>query len=308
MANPLVSVIVVTHDDEELVPRFLGALRETRYEPFEILVVDNASTDGTLALLNAAEDVTVVPQKVGRGPGVAGNRGAEAARGELLVHMNSDVFVTPDWLTLMVEHIQQRPDVGILSATTLYPGQTEPEKMSPMALQEVAAVPGCAMMVPRHVWEELGGYDENFFLYWLDTDFCWRAWYRGWKVVEDLQAMVHHEEGGSTRGEVWAADQIKGCLYTHLKLMRWRQTAVFAGLMAGKTLRYLGRADTRTLLGAWGWNLRRLPRTLRERRRWAEPRRRLAPQLERMFAVHQRRQLRERRERRALEQQPLQAA
>ncbi len=295
MPNPLVSIIVVTHNDEALIGDCLSALGRMDYRPYEVIVVDNASTDATLKVLSeSAPEVKVIANSVGGGPGRGNNQGAAIAGGELLVFLNPDVIVSPEWLTILVRHLSEHPDIGIICPSVLRPG--EPPRDSAMALGEQASVPGCSMMVSRTAWDSLQGFDESFFLYWEDTDLCWRAWLLGWRVVEDFDAHVWHHEGGSTAGRSWAAQQIRNGLYTHLKLMPWGRVGRFAVTMVAKTLVALPRAPKRELIGAWTWNLKHLRTTLRLRRRWAEPRRRHAETMGRRVAAHARRQWRERRE------------
>jgi N-acetylglucosaminyl-diphospho-decaprenol L-rhamnosyltransferase len=299
--NPLVSLIVVTYNSAVLLPDFFAALAATTYEPYEVLVVDNASSDGTVAqIAERHPEVKLLASAINQGFGRACNQGAQAARGDMLIFLNPDVIVTPDWLTILVRHLRERPDVAILCPTTLYPNQLP--LMSAEQVEETAAVPGCAMMTTRAAWRALGGFDEQIFLYWEDMELCWRAWLLGWRVLADLQAMVYHERGGSTQrvpgAQRWDAERTKNSLYTHLKLMRWRRTLPFAAQLAAKTLAKLLLQRQTVLLGAWAWNWRNLGMTLARRRAIAQLRRHDPAELERRIAAHEWRGRRERRERR----------
>jgi len=141
------------------------------------------------------------------------------------------------------------------------------------------------------------------FLYWEDTELCWRAGLLGWQVLEDFEALVYHERGGSSGGARWAGEAAKNGLYAHLKLRRWGAVARFAARLAAKTGLGLLRGET-ALLGAWGWNLRRLPATLRARRQLLRRARGDRRRLEALIEAHARRGRRERRERRARPQLP----
>ena len=291
-AAPFISLILVTYNSAGLLDAFFAALGSTRDIAYEVIVVDNASQDSTVPdLRQLTMPVRVVANTENYGFGRACNQGAALARGDFLVFLNPDVLVTPDWLTLLVEHLAQRPDAAIICPTTLYPDQQwEP---SATAVAEEAAVPGCAMMVRRAAWQELGGFDEHIFLYWEDTELCWRAWLLGWSVLADLQAYVYHERGGSTGGRRWDGELMQNALYTHLKLMRWRYSLPYIGVAAVKTL---GKAiaGRRGLLGAWRWNLRALPTTLRERARVRRLRRGDPALLEQRIVQHTRRLRQER--------------
>jgi N-acetylglucosaminyl-diphospho-decaprenol L-rhamnosyltransferase len=113
----------------------------------------------------------------------------------LLVFLNPDVFVTPGWLAILVRRMAEHPDAAIICPTTLYSDQPTP--IATAVVEESAAVPGCAMLMPRADWQALGGFDEQIFLYWEDTELCWRAWLLGRRVLVDLEALVYHQRGGS---------------------------------------------------------------------------------------------------------------
>jgi len=296
--TPLVSLIVVTYNSAPLLPDFFAALATTKYAPYEVLVVDNASQDGTPQLV--ATDYPAVRLIVNRenlGFGRACNQGARAARGELLVFLNPDVFVTPDWLAILAHRVSEYPDAAIICPTTLYPSQPAP--IATASVVESAAVPGCALLMPRAAWQELGGFDEQIFLYWEDTELCWRAWLLGRRVLVDLEALVYHERGGSGGGgRRWDAEQTKNGLYTHLKLMRWRRALPFAALLAAKTLAKMLVRGRPGLLEAWRWNWRHLGQTLAVRHELRRTAHGDPAALERRIAAHERRQRSERAERR----------
>ena len=96
--TPLVSIVLVTYNDERFLPEYFERLDETAYTPWEQIVVDNGSTDSTLDLLRARGDrLTLVENSESRGFAAAGNQGSQHARGELLLFMNADVWVSPGW-------------------------------------------------------------------------------------------------------------------------------------------------------------------------------------------------------------------
>jgi GT2 family glycosyltransferase len=297
-ADRLVSLIVVTYNSAALLPDFFAALATTTYAPYEVLVVDNASQDSTPQLVAADYPAAqLIANRENQGFGRACNQGARAARGEFVVFLNPDVFVTPDWLTILVRRMAAYPDAAIICPTTLYPGQPAP--IATNSVEESAAVPGCALLMPRADWQELGGFDEQIFLYWEDTELCWRAWLLGRRVLVDLEALVYHERGGSGGGgQRWAAEQIKNGLDTHLKLMRWRRVIPYTALLAGKTLAKIVLRHQPGLLDAWRWNWRHLGQTLAIRHELLRLAQGDPAALERRITVHVRRQRAERAQRR----------
>jgi GT2 family glycosyltransferase len=285
MNELLASLIVVTYNSVDLLPAFFEALAVTEEISYEVIVVDNASQDGTPALVaERYPDVHLLANRENVGFGCACNQGARAARGNLLVFLNPDVIVTPGWLAILARRLAEYPDAAIICPTTLYPD--EPPRVCSAPVEETAAVPGCALAMPRVAWEALGGFDERIFLYWEDTELCWRAWLLGWRVLADLEAYVYHERGGSTGGRRWDAELTKNGLYSYIKLMRWRRVIPFAVLLATKTLIKIVCWRQPELLAAWSWNFRRLGFTLAQRRELAHRRRGSPAELERRIAVH----------------------
>lgn len=303
----LISLILVTYNSATLLPAFFTALAGTRYAPYELIAVDNASTDSTTELLALRPGVRLLANEENIGFGRACNQGARIASGALLVFLNPDVLATPQWLNLLARRMAAHPDAAIIAPQTLAPedvtGVAELAALEPQQTGacEVAAVPGCAMMMRRAAWQALGGFDERIFLYWEDTELCWRAWMGGWRVLEDLEARVFHTRGASGGGARWDAEATRNGLYVHLKLLRWRQIARFIARQAAKTAVQLasgqGSGRDGKLLEAWRWNLRHLGETLAQRRELRRRTRTDLRRLEQLIDRHAARQRRERRER-----------
>lgn len=297
MTDPLVSLIIVNYNSGPLLARCCESLQQTDYAPFELIIIDNDSHDNSMAQLPSSLDIRVIRNNENRGFGRACNQGAALAGGEFLVFLNPDVTITPHWLAILIEHMREQPEAAIICPTTLFPGDLPLSAEQPV--ERTAAVPGAAMLVRRTAWEALGGFDETIFLYWEDTDLCWRAWLAGWQVLADLHAQVYHQRGGSGGGSRWAAEQTKNGIYTYLKLMRWQIALRFVLEQAAKTGAKLALGRGAGLIDAWRWNWRTLPLTLAKRREVQRGRRGDIAALETLIAAHRRRQRREHRARRA---------
>jgi N-acetylglucosaminyl-diphospho-decaprenol L-rhamnosyltransferase len=337
-ADPLVSLVLVTYNSAGLLPAFFDALVTTSGVSYELIAVDNASSDGTAAALAARAGVRLIANRENLGFGRACNQGAAVARGELLVFLNPDVLVNASWLAILAHRMDQRPDAAIIAPQTVIdqgprtknqeprtknqgPPTDDPRPPTddprPQAIdarrgwtgadgrrsslvdgpwsalvRETAAVPGCAMMIRRAAWEALGGFDEQIFLYWEDTELCWRAWLHGWRVLEDLEATVVHERGGSGGGARWEGEATKNGLYTHLKLLRLRVALPYIVRQALKTAVRLIRGQGNDLLEAWRWNWRGLGLTLAQRRELLRSATGDTAHLERLIGIHAARQRR----------------
>lgn len=229
---PLVSIIIPTRDRLSLLRQCISSIRDqTRYSPFEIVIVDNRSTEKeTLRFLQGLEqepDTTVVRDDDEFNFSRLVNRGAELARGDILAFLNNDVEAKEsNWLSEMVSHAL-RPDVGAVGARLWYPdGRLQhggvvlglngvashafhrfpPQPIARMnrtfvLAQNTAAVTAACMVTRKTIFADLGGFDENLPGNFNDVDFCLRLRERGWLVVWTAYAnLIHHES--ATRGQV----------------------------------------------------------------------------------------------------------
>ena len=280
----LFSLIVITYNSGNIIKRCLDALAKTSNARYEIIVVDNASFDDTATLVRLRyPNVRLIVNPKNVGFGAACNVGIAAAAGDAFVFLNPDVEVLPDWLEHVERHFNEYPDAAIICPTTLRPGQARSDQTG---VAESAAGPGCALALRRTAWQEIGGFDPNIFLYWEDTELCWRAWLLGWRVLEDFDACVYHEQGASTRGSRWDAEAAKNGLYTHIKLRRGRFVAAYMVRMLAKTVVYSTQQRNLSMLNVWWWNTWKLPTTLRLRRHIFAQRKGELAKIERLVSIH----------------------
>lgn len=224
------SVLIVSRNTRELT---LAAVRSVlASQPvgaWQVIVVDNGSDDGTVeALQLLGEPVEVIVAGHNLGFAAANNRAARQARGELLVLLNSDARVDPDVLEQAALWMQTHPEVGVLGAQLLnedgsrqnsiasdlspatellnksllrrlFPHRFPGKEKGFTQPTPVDSVIGAFMVVPRLVWNRLGGMDERFFLFLEETDFCRRVRDAGFKVMHHPGLRVWHRQGGSAR-------------------------------------------------------------------------------------------------------------
>jgi len=218
---PLISVIVVTHNSREFVRPCLDSIAaETSYPNYEVIVVDNASTDGTREAIEkcAAGNPRVRLQAL---PGNAGfaaanNAGAQAADGEYLVLLNSDTLVTSGWLGRLLRHLRRDPGVGLVCPVTNFAGNEamietsylsagemqlfaqELSRANEGRLLEIDVAPLFCAMARRSLWQERGGLDERFEIgMFEDDDFSFQVRKRGLRVAAAEDCFVHHFGQGS---------------------------------------------------------------------------------------------------------------
>lgn len=268
-ASHTVSLIIVNYNGASLLPACIESALPTLPPGSELLVVDNASTDDSRAVLARYGDAVRLassPRNVGFGR--ACNLGAAVARGDLLVFLNPDVTFPPGWLEPLIAAAWSDMRIGPLCPLPLPPGAPPPDPSEP-ALEEHAMLPGCCLAFRRDAWLAIGGFDQAFFLYWEDTELCWRAWLLGWRAVAVRTSWVYHQKGATTGAfGRWDAERARNSLYTYLKLMRWPVVLAYIARLlivcAVKSVRWPRLAPD--LARAWGWNIAHLPATLRARR------------------------------------------
>jgi GT2 family glycosyltransferase len=226
-----VSAVIVSYGHHDALAGTVGSLKAQTRPPVEIIVVDNHPERLGAAALAGTAGVTVLP--AGPNDGFAGgcNRGASAARGDVMVLLNPDAEARPDCLERLLEVFEGRPDVGVVGAQVLMPdgvttnaghnpvhptglswsgGLHEPAEDGPD--RPVLAVSGAALAVRRRVWEQVGGFSEPFFTYVEDTDLCWRVRLAGHDVRYCPRAAVVHDYAFQKRGKWFYLERNRGLL------------------------------------------------------------------------------------------------
>lgn len=213
---PIATVAIITYNSAEQIEACLAAA--SQLEPlgsYELLVLDNASQDDTLQRVRASfPQVRLIAE--GENWGFAGgvNRAAAAATGEYVLLLNPDATPEPSWARELLDALAQS-GVGVAGSRVLEPdGRIQSlgsdidmrvlltaHRTAPLGegLADVDAVHGAAMGFARHVWRQLGGFDEGFYpAYWEEVDFCERVRRAGMRCVVAPRAAVRHAEASST--------------------------------------------------------------------------------------------------------------
>jgi GT2 family glycosyltransferase len=216
--NPELSVVMVTHGAWPLIERAVAALIEHTRRPFELIVVDNASDPDTRTQLQRLENARLLGNEQNRGFGPASNQGAEQARGEHLVLLNSDAFVSAGWLDPLFDPLAD-PAVGATVPCVLHPDGSLQEAGALLARDGTAMLygdgddpdlgcyrftrtvdygSGVCMATRRSTFTDLGGFDDAYApAYYEDTDYCMRLAARGMTVTYQPRARITHVRYGS---------------------------------------------------------------------------------------------------------------
>lgn len=223
--EPRVSVIVLTYNNWEYTQACLRSLDASgEYPDLEIIVVDNASTDGSTERLTAWRDQAAPPGQRRRlilnadnlGFAAGNNIGLQAATGDVLVLLNNDTYVTPGWIRTLCAHFRTSPGLGLLGPVTNNIGNeakieiayADMAEMVEQASRYTLAHPGqrhpmqtvaffCVAM-PRRVYESVGGLDECYGVgFFEDDDYCRRVEQAGWTIACADDVFVHHHLSAS---------------------------------------------------------------------------------------------------------------
>jgi len=207
----LTSIVIPVHNQVGRTRECLGSIRLRTDEPYEIIVVDNGSTDQTVAYFASCGDVRVIRNEENRGFPAAVNQGIAAATGDYILLLNNDTIVTTGWLRRLLDALDRDPNLGMVGpssnfaggAQLIFAGYEELEDLDGFAwdlakaergrVEETDRLLGFCLLARRAVVEQIGLLDERFGLgNFEDDDWCRRARAAGWKCGIARDAFVHH--------------------------------------------------------------------------------------------------------------------
>lgn len=283
-----ISIIIVTYNSAAVIGPCLASLPTTADGlALEIIVVDNGSTDDTLTLLQ--RDFPTVTLLTGHGNvGFAqgNNLGFQASHGRYLFMLNPDTEVHPGALHTLLGYADAHPEVGMLAPHMVYPDGTLQhntfrfpnlaqafygffERLAPLDSPQngrylptdytrerpVEHILGAAVFIRRALYDQLGGMDPNYPLYFEETDWCFRAQRAGWQLRYIPTATVMHIGAHSTTRD----PERSSVLFARSRARFYRKSYGLPGYLALKAI---------TLLGLTYWQARTLYGLLRRRVNW----------------------------------------
>lgn len=225
--SPRVSVIIVNYRGEEYTRQCIRSIQSTSIAtPYEIIVVDNNSNDGSVEHLRSSfPNSTILSLPENRGFGAANNIGAQHAKGEFLFFLNNDTKIVQDCFTPVINYFSEQTDAGIVAPKLLYPDgsfqlsygeyptlftefrtkqlqKREPYITPPSSPQKMEWVTGAAFCMRKELFLQLQGFDEKFFMYFEDADLCKRVMEAGYAIyyLPDV-ALIHFKGKSSTTAQ-----------------------------------------------------------------------------------------------------------
>lgn len=223
MAPPTTSIVILTRNQRAFTQACVDSIVAHTSEPFELVFVDNGSTDGTQQYLRSIDGAVVIENVQNLGFGGGCNQGIAAATGDRLLLLNNDVVVTPGWLAALHAALDSSPGVGIagprsnraaglqqvdepgydvdtLVGVEEWAAQWAADHAG--QLTEVPRVIGFCMLLERAVVDRIGGFDLRYGIgNFEDDDLCLRACVGGFRSVVAHGSWVHHAGGRTFAGE-----------------------------------------------------------------------------------------------------------
>ena len=214
-SSPLVSVVVATFNNGDILRTCLQSLLRQDYPNLEIILVDNGSTESIPNILGH-DFPTVRYVRIEKNSGFAGgnNCGIEQAGGKYIALLNNDAVADPGWISALVEAGERRPRLGAIGSIVVDGNSPDkldsfgvgvaldgmsrqamhglPASAKDLMAKDMLAVSGCACLLRAEALKETGLFDERFFAYCEDTDLCLRLVRSGWQVTVIPEARVVH--------------------------------------------------------------------------------------------------------------------
>lgn len=217
--NPFVSIVIVNWNGKENLKECLESLSKIDYSNYEVILVDNGSTDGSVTLVKKQfPKVIIVESDKNLGFAGGNNLGYERSKGEYILFLNNDTIVTRNFLGNLVDFIKEKKDLAIIQPKILFhrPGSTLHHKINSIGNfllrsgflyhldygkedterefpYEIFSAYGACFLARRSVIEKVGLFDPDYFAYFEETDLCHRIWLAGYKIMILPSVLIYHK-------------------------------------------------------------------------------------------------------------------
>ncbi len=288
------SIIIASYNGSAYLKECLASLRQAVQPEDEIILVDDASQDGSAGLAQRLWPAArIICNHTNRGFAAACNQGAGEAAGEFLAFLNQDTRVSPGWLSALLEPLRQFPTAGLATSRLLLMSRPGAINMCGQDIhftglsfgrgflipadsfsqpEKVSAVSGASFAIRRDLWQRLGGFDEGLFMYYEDTDLSWRAQLAGYSCLYVPGSLVYHDYRPAKPGYLTLYYTKRNRYLMLLKAWRWPTLLLISpSLLLAEGLEWahaalVGRVGLKAKLRASLWLLTHLPDLLRSRR------------------------------------------
>lgn len=219
---PKVSVVILNWNGKRFLKDCLSSLALVKYKPLEVILVDSNSSDGSGEYVKKHFPwVKLIENKRNYGFAKGNNLGFQASTGKYVLFLNNDTKVDPDFLGVLVRDFHQDQTIGCIQPQMrtlrepwlldeagayltpngfLYHYGYRKSYLFPQYRDRriIFSAKGACMLIPRNVFKNIGGFDEDFFIFFEETDLCHRIWLSGYKVMYEPRSNIFHLVGGDT--------------------------------------------------------------------------------------------------------------
>ena len=206
--KPFITVVVCTHNGQKTIRKCLEGLSKIEYNKYEVLIIDDGSTDTVMETVNQFPFRSISTKPIGLSR--ARNLGMEKAKGDIVAYIDDDAYPDPHWLSYLAEAFAST-DYAAIGGPNLLPQRSNllcecvnntPGTATHVLITDIEAehIPGCNMAFRKEYLASIDGFDAQFRTAGDDVDICWRIQQAGWKIGFCAAAVVWHERRGSFRG------------------------------------------------------------------------------------------------------------
>lgn len=291
--SPLISVVIVNWNGKRWLDKLLASVFSQTYKNYEVIFVDNASTDDSVEYIKKHFPETRIIKRDSNGGFAAGNNtGIEAAQGAWILMLNTDTWIEPNFLEKLYEFAQTTGyDIVGPKEAPYENGETRPAYVTtidPMGHpvtrygdhygpKNSVYLSGVCALFKKELYFETGGMDENFFMYFEEIDWFWRMILLGKSFGQDSSLEVHHAGAGSGqtglsyRNFLWRNENTLQMLlknYSAYSLIIIIPLYIVQNILEMLVLALIGKGQiAKSYYEGWKFNLNHLSRTLKERQK-----------------------------------------
>ncbi len=214
-------IVIVNYNSQRLLADCLYSIKKCSGDPknYRVWVIDNGSIDGSVSFIKKTLWITGIFNRKNLGYGAACNQGILAGKGKYIFLLNSDIKVTPNWLPPLIKSLSSNPKTAVVGPKLINPqgfivgagvvgtnahpiirgwGEPNHENIYNQSM-ECLSIGGACMGIKRELLSKLGLFDEQYFHYFEETDYCYNARFLGYKIIYCPESLVIHLVYGSCR-------------------------------------------------------------------------------------------------------------
>lgn len=225
MKDPFVSIIIVNWNGGKVFSNCLDSVARLEYSSWELIVVDNGSSDSDFTIIKNSSipkgKIKIIKNKSNVGFATANNQGFSESKGEYILLLNNDTKVSKDLLERLIERMKGDLEIGVIQPKIFLMdkkgyldnagsfltrtgflqhwgfGRKDSKEFD--YEREIFSAKGACMLIRRAVIEKIGLFDSNFGSYFEESDFCYRVWFSGWKVIYYPKTYIFHKVGWTSK-------------------------------------------------------------------------------------------------------------